>query len=931
MDVATDPNNIVKAITGTRGSGVPANIPAGGGFGGVPSTLPGNGVSPTIASYDAWSSGRGQSSGLAREWATFLSGSFGPLAPMRPVAIDAPDPETGQPDPRKWIYPVGWNMPMGPPGSEGLKLASFAQLRTLADTYSVARACIDLRKQEIVGLEWDIVPTKAAEKRMRNHPAMRREWDQRRAKVMKFFRRPDSDYFGFANWFNAQIEDVLAVDAWTLYPWPAKRHGGGVMGSDLGELTTIDGTTMRPLVSINGGKPRAPNVAYQQFAYGVPRVDLATLIAGTDIDGMKDAKVGDYTANQVFYLPYDTRTWTPYGMAPIEKALVPILSGLNRQQWQLEYFSEGTVPGLFVSAGDPNMTPTQIRELQAALNALAGDPAWKHKIIVLPGGSKTDPMRPTELAGVFDEMIITQTCMGFGVMPMELGLTPRSSTSGNSGGAVNQMGKMSTDAQNRKANRPLLHRFMEVYDYVIQVTFHQDDMRFLFEGLEETEDEQTAVNIMVNEISHGLSSIDEGRIARGKQPWGLPITSDPVMMTPTGIIPIGGLDPETGQLPAPPTPVAPGAPEGPAPGAAPGAPRSAPAGGGAPATPAHAGAHAAEGGKSATADLVKVGPHGYIHGWIHVGPASVGDVVHHDTHGEGVVTGVHDDHVRVRFAGGEHDIPRTLYQGMHPASAEEKTAFRERFAKAIPPAWSDVHIADDLDTAKLLVKGKDAKGRTQSVYSAAHTEGQAAAKFERIKQLVPHLDKLDHALERDAGHDDSAAALLLIRRLGMRPGSEKATGAEKHAHGATNLRAGHATVDGTTTTLDFTGKKGVHIRLTTDDPLIASVIGERLKSRHGDDRLFDTDEAKTRAYMRSTGVPAGFLLKDLRTLRANVVALREIKARGDAKPKTKAEFLRWRRQVASVVSAQLGNTPTLALSSYINPSVFSDWLGGDWL
>lgn len=272
------------------------------------------------------------------------------------------------------------------------------------------------------------------------------------------------------------------------------------------------------------------------------------------------------------------------------------------------------------------------------------------------------------------------------------------------------------------------------------------------------------------------------------------------------------------------------------------------------------------------------------------------------------------------------------YPGMHPASDQDKADFRKKVGKAIPPAWTDVHVADHLDTAKLLVRGKDAKGRPQSVYSAAHTQAQAEIKFKRVKGIVPHLAKLDHAIERDAKNDDHAAALMLIRRLGMRPGSEKDTGAKEHAHGATNLRAKHVSVKDGVTSFDFIGKKGVHIQLKTSDPQIAEMIAERLKKRKGDDRLFVTDENKTRAYMKTTGVPDGFMLKDLRTVHANVVALREIKARGDAKPKNKAEFLKWRKEIAVLVSDELGNTPTLALSSYINPTVFTPWvMDGSWV
>lgn len=282
--------------------------------------------------------------------------------------------------------------------------------------------------------------------------------------------------------------------------------------------------------------------------------------------------------------------------------------------------------------------------------------------------------------------------------------------------------------------------------------------------------------------------------------------------------------------------------------------------------------------------------------------------------------------------GGGHtpDSGPSQFGGMHLATDTDKAAFRTTVGKAIPPGWSDVHIADDLGSAQLLVRGKDKKGRGQSIYSAEHTANQAAVKFVRVQELSRHTDKLDHAVERDAAGNDSAAALLLIRRLGMRPGSDRNTGADKQAHGATNLRTSHVKVDGTTTSFDFTGKKGVHIQLQVDDPLIASTVKTRLDKLGPDVPLFDTDEQKTRDYMHTTGVPAGFLLKDLRTLRANVVALRAVKARGkDAMPTTKAEFQRWRKDVAVQVSAELGNTPTLALSSYINSTVFANWLGDE--
>jgi 8-oxo-dGTP pyrophosphatase MutT (NUDIX family) len=488
-----------------------------------------------VGTYDMWAAGRVSAAPLPRDPMEFLGGAFGPLSPVAPMPVDTPADGSERPSPRRFQYPVGWNMPHGQPGDEGLKLASFAHLRTIADAYSVARACIQLRIQEVIGLEWDIVPTKSAEKRMMGDHGARREFEERRAQLVKFWKRPDTDYFDFARWLHAILEDILVVDAPSLYLHPSRVAGKGVLGSDLAELPVLDGTTIRPLLNTKGGVPKPPNPAYAQYLYGVPRVDLLTAMAGDDMEGLEDAKARDYRGDQLLYVPMETRTWTPYGYPSIERALMPAMAGIQRQRFQLDYFAEGSVPSVFISAGE-NATAAQCRELQDALNAMAGDPAWKHKIIVIPGGGKIDPMRPTALSDAFDDVIMTQMCMAFDVMPMELGISPKTSST-QSPGAANQMAKTSGDINDRKARKPLLAHLASIFNFVNHTVIGEPDARFLWEGLEEGVDEAEHVKMLDQEIRVGLRSVDEARTIRGEQPWGLPLTSSPVFFTPAGPVP----------------------------------------------------------------------------------------------------------------------------------------------------------------------------------------------------------------------------------------------------------------------------------------------------------------------------------------------------------------------------------------------------------
>ena len=555
--MATDPTAVIAAIKRTRVKNEVRKR-----------------VSPLMAQYQEWTAGRPVGRDLPRDPYEFLQAQFGPLAPIQAMPLNPPLEGDQRGALRQREMPVGWNMPVGVPGSEGFKLASFGTLRMYADLYSVSRACLQVRKNEIRGLEWDIVPTQEAERAMRGDQKAHRDFAERRAKVVAFFRKPDPDYNKFGSWIDAVCEEMFSIDGLSLYLHPTKKKHGGPFNSDVAALELIAGHTVRPLVNTRGGIPKPPNPAYQQYLYGVPRVDLMTLISGQDEDILKDCKpLEQYRGDQLMYLPYTARSWTPYGFPPLERSIIPTITGLRKQQFQMDFFDEGTIPGNYISPGEQlGWTPNQLEQWQNQQNALAGDPAWKHKSIALPPGSKVFPMRPVELADQFDEIVMTQICMAFDVMPMELGISPRVSTT-QSPGAANQMAKASQDTNERKSLKPTLAFLVDIFNTLIQDVWDQKDMRFMFEGLEEDKDETELVSRLVQMIQNGLATIDESRIALGKSPYGLPITSDPVFVSPTaGMVPLGSIDPTTGKPLGIPPPPAVGAPPAPGGGGPPGAP-----------------------------------------------------------------------------------------------------------------------------------------------------------------------------------------------------------------------------------------------------------------------------------------------------------------------------------------------------------------------
>ena len=61
---------------------------------------------------------------LPRPPQTFTDGAFSPFSPIMPVPIDAPPPGFERPEPRRFQYRTGYNLPIGEPGSEeGYRLA----------------------------------------------------------------------------------------------------------------------------------------------------------------------------------------------------------------------------------------------------------------------------------------------------------------------------------------------------------------------------------------------------------------------------------------------------------------------------------------------------------------------------------------------------------------------------------------------------------------------------------------------------------------------------------------------------------------------------------------------------------------------------------------------------------------------------------------
>lgn len=250
-------------------------------------------------------------------------------------------------------------------------------------------------------------------------------------------------------------------------------------------------------------------------------------------------------------------------------------------------------------------------------------------------------------------------------------------------------------------------------------------------------------------------------------------------------------------------------------------------------------------------------------------------------------------------------------------------------AMAIPPASINVHLNPDPD-APMQATWTAKNGKLQYKYHAANMAENAAEKFSRLKDFNAALPKLRHHAMTDmvGGKDqatrDTAAVVRLMDKTGFRVGGEHEFETRKgKAYGASTLLDEHVVVNGTSLTFKFPGKHAVMQEHEIKDALLAQYIRARKRNTHKEDRLFTTSEGRINAYMKQvTG--DSFSAKDFRTWHGTMTALRLLKTHPIG---SEDEYRKVRVLVGDKVSSHLGNTRQVALSSYIDPTVWGKWLG----
>lgn len=255
-------------------------------------------------------------------------------------------------------------------------------------------------------------------------------------------------------------------------------------------------------------------------------------------------------------------------------------------------------------------------------------------------------------------------------------------------------------------------------------------------------------------------------------------------------------------------------------------------------------------------------------------------------------------------------------------------------ALVIPPAWRDVWISDD-PRGHIQAVGTDAAGRRQYRYHDVWRVKRDAAKFDHVLEVgarLPHIRKqVDADLHsRGFGRDRILAVAVRLLDVGcFRIGGETYAAGEEGTFGLATLLREHVSLPRGAVRFRYPAKGGIERSVDVTDPDVRTVLQKLLRQDTGQEELLvfrdgrrwvDVRSGDINAYLRDVG-GIEISAKDFRTWHGTVLAARLL---AQEKKVTKRAVPRVMREVAEF----LGNTPTVARASYVDPRVVDLYGGG---
>jgi DNA topoisomerase IB len=260
-------------------------------------------------------------------------------------------------------------------------------------------------------------------------------------------------------------------------------------------------------------------------------------------------------------------------------------------------------------------------------------------------------------------------------------------------------------------------------------------------------------------------------------------------------------------------------------------------------------------------------------------------------------------------------------------------------ALVIPPAWQDVWISPD-PSGHIQAVGTDAAGRRQYRYHEEWRRARDAVKYDRVLTLGDRLADVRAEVVRRLGEPGLGRERVLAAAVRMLDIGVFRAGGEQYApsdddddgtFGLATLRREHVCLKRGAVVFAYPAKGNIPRSLALRDPLLHRVVGSLLRRKGGGEELLafrvrrDWCDVRTADLNAAVKELAGeeYTCKDLRTWNATVLAAVALAAGAAEQGVPGSARARKRLVMAAVkqVSEHLGNTPTVARSSYVDPRV----------
>lgn len=280
------------------------------------------------------------------------------------------------------------------------------------------------------------------------------------------------------------------------------------------------------------------------------------------------------------------------------------------------------------------------------------------------------------------------------------------------------------------------------------------------------------------------------------------------------------------------------------------------------------------------------------------------------------------------------------YKDPHGTTVTDPEVRKRLEDLVIPPAWDDVWISP-YENGHILATGIDGAGRRQYMYHPSWRDRMDKIKYDRALALAESLPAARRMVTQDLRRPEPdrrralAAAFRMLDQGSLRVGSERYA-TEHGSHGLSTLLCTHAHISGDDIELEFPGKSHQAWSSTIHDADLARVlVGMKrrgptarllsFRERRGDDWEPVTAE-DINAYVKERA-GEDFTAKDFRTLHGTVAAAVDLAETGVLSSQAKRK-----KAISHAVKAAsevLGNTPTVARQSYIDPRLLDAYEHGE--